>query len=53
MIGLCRFIVKMKVDVIGLYKHMRDMLRFRQHDRSEYYKLINMPLKFMSTSLKE
>ncbi len=43
----------MKVDVIGLYKLMRDMLRLRAHDRSEYFKLINMPLEFIAISLKE
>jgi hypothetical protein len=38
----------MKVDVVGLFKLTRDM-----HDLSDYYKLINMPLKLMSISFKE
>jgi hypothetical protein len=43
----------MKVDVVGLFKLMRDMLWLREHDLSDYYKLINMPLKLMSISFKE
>jgi hypothetical protein len=46
-------IVKMKVDVVGLFKLTRDMLWLREHDLSDYYKLINMPLKLMSISFKE
>jgi len=45
------FIVKMKVAVVGLFKLTRD--RLREHDLSDYYKLINMPLKLMSISFKE
>jgi hypothetical protein len=43
----------MKVDVVGLFKLTRDMLWLREHDLSDYYKLINMPLKLMSISFKE